>query len=217
MGLFISSVHYPIAAIGQLTFWKAILYGPCWYNFVIIAMYGVAFISFRMFLKSGVTSELVTWGMSFAVLYILAQLKADEYWWYDTLMAFPFGVTVSLHKKSVVRILKRFSIAIILGVGVCCYFMGVKSILPIAVWGNIRALLFSCGLLVVMYQFSFGNSILMWIGKRVFQFYMTHALFLFIFGRLIKTGGGHVAMICSLALTLVIVKLYPMFPYYKDK
>lgn len=200
-GAFLSNTSYPTDAICQILFWKGIDCGPCWYNFCIIIMYLIAFVTFSLFSKRMRTAECVLWILAIVYVVTLYTIRPEETWWYNTALLFPLGVSFSLRREVLVPLMKRFYASALTVAALLTLLLG--RFCGSSVLHNLYGMAFMLLLLLMMLKIRLGNPVLNWVGSRVFPIYMYHLLFYRLFSKAwcahlpLSWGGGtrHIARV----------------------
>ena len=212
IGVFMPAIDYPKDAICQLIFWRGIDFGPCWYNFCIIAMYFFAYIGFKARdCKYIWRSEAMIWILSIIYVGAMSYFRPEEPWWFNTALAFPLGVSFSCHRLIVFKLLTRKYFAFLfIAVSVLMLMNGKQM----SGWiYNFYSMVFALLLVLVMMRVRFGNYLLSWIGSRVFPIYMYHLFFYKALSSLVCKSQSsfevHVTLALSFASTIFVAWLYP--------
>lgn len=138
-----------------------------WYIFAIVCCYASTFISFTLFKK-----HLYAFASTVFLLliYVVVMHEFKETWWYNIILSYPAGMSVSLYKKPLFSILERY------------YVISITALLllfiPLFHYRNntpvylAAAVIFAFLIFVVSYKVVINNRILSWCGKNLFQLYV---------------------------------------------
>ena len=213
-GCFMPTTVYPQDALCQLVFWRGIDFGPCWYNFCIIVLYMSAFVAFKI--AKGAGAECIVWLLSMAYVLGMSWIRPDEPWWFSTALAFPMGVSFSLHRERWSALMDKF-FWLMLGLSVALV-VGYKLLPRHDLLHNVYGMCFMVMLLTLMQKARLDNPVLNWVGARVFPIYMYHLLFYrlwsFCFdGKISVWWQAHLVLAASFACTGLVAWAYPRFSY----
>lgn len=217
LGFIIGGVSYPSDAIAQILFWRGIDFGPCWYNLCIVLMYLFTYLAFKGKSACGnAVQEIVVWVLSVAYALAMSFVRPGETWWYNTIWAYPMGVSYSRHKQLMHNLVQGLVGWLMLAVALISIVIGHRfSVLCAGIFYNLYSIPFVLVLLVVMHKLDFGNPVLRWIGSRVFQIYMWHLFFYRLTSLIIPDPttflGAYSIFVVSLAMTGLMAWLYPKF------
>lgn len=220
-GAFIPSIVYPYDALSQLTFWRGIDFGPCWYNFCIIVLYLTTFVAFKVVRGKNAPrwSECIVWLLSLGYVLGMAWVRPEEPWWFDTALAYPFGVTFSLHREQLIPLMRKTFWPLLLLTFAA--IVGFKMLPRHDLMHNVYGMCFMVFLLAIMLKVRFGNPVLNWIGARAFPIYMYHLLFYrlwrFCFAQPLTGGGAHVIFFASFVCTGLVAWAYPILAFKASK
>lgn len=208
-----------------------------WYVFCILWCYAATWISLLVMRKLKISRDYAwLWIGGFALAYcaLVHWDRPNATWWYDTVMAYPFGVMVSVHKEKIFGFIRRHyasSLVALLVVfaGLYVWYWDIYDlrhydVLMSAGRGQcalyaLRHNLLSCAfialVLTVMMKVRLGNPVLAWCGRHLFPIYIYHQLF-FLLARCIYHGEmtpviAHTVVVVSFALTLLTARFYPLW------
>ena len=119
----------------------------------------------------------------FSLIYLVVIYKCvkGQYWWYDTILCYPFGMYVSLYKERFIALFQnRFKTLCLLGGGIAFYLIGKNLLLKYhllnktSIWTFHNVFYVFAVLLIVFITTSFyiKNNILEWFGSNLFSFYI---------------------------------------------
>ena len=183
-----------------------------WYIFVIVLCYAIAWLG-------GVFSRrplLPIIGLSLILAVVLSLVK--ESWWYDTLLAFPFGCFVAVHRKRTLEILRRFYLPALFFI-VCSfsllYLLRIKwRVLP-GLTHNMLSILFCLFVVVLSVKVKVGGTVLHWMGERLFPIYVYQRIPMLIlssfWGGVFSSELWPVCVLLCVVMTFVIAWAYPLW------
>lgn len=145
-----------------------------WYIFVILFCYLFTYIGFSFqnnnIDKGSNTYVYITLGLIFIFFVILRLTK--QFWWYNTIMAYPAGLLYSNYKEKIEHVVKsRYLLCLLLTIGGFLLFYE----LPYALKGardNIVAVLFSLIIVLMTLKVQIKNKPLIWLGSNLFPLYI---------------------------------------------
>ena len=141
----------------------------CWFIFVILALYLATYLAFRLFpAQDRWIPTLIVTLLSAGLWVFLHQFKQD-YWWYDTLAAFPAGMWFSIAKEKYTG--GSLTRKTLLAVAVIASFVIWRHFVDIDIYG-ICAILFSLTVVAFSLWVKLDNPVLQWLGKHCFSIYM---------------------------------------------
>jgi len=152
-----------------------------WYIFIIVICYAVtwlAALSARRFgLKDGGMCALV-WLLLCGVMATLTFFK-DSYW-YNTMLAFPFGMFYSQHRKGINDFVRGHywavlvaSLMAVVGIHVLTHFIPLPGG---DLWFSAKAIAFSLLLVCLMMRLELRSWSLTWFGRNLFEVYIYQRL-----------------------------------------
>lgn len=163
----IIGIHYSIKEyILSLIAWESVGQSN-WYIFAIICCYLSSYLSFSVFKQKNYA--LASTVLLLLVYYIILHSLKNS-WWYNTILAYPAGMLVSLNKKDVFCILERhyplcFSGLLLLFILLFLY----RNATPIYLTMSV---IFAFLMFSATYKFVIKNKFLTWCGKNLFQIYV---------------------------------------------
>ncbi len=129
-----------------------------WYIFIIILCYIFTYLA-------KIISSRNTWAIVLFLctlsMFFLSYIK--EFWWYDTILAYPAGYFYACYRYQLEPILKRYYVPILLVV-ICIFFVThgygpyLRGLRP-----NIMAISFALIVVMLTMKIRIGNSVLQWL------------------------------------------------------
>lgn len=181
-----------------------------WYIFAIICLYLFTWFSFTVFRKPGAalcSCFLLTLG------YYLIFASFSSVWWYDTIFVFWFGLIFPYFLPLLRRALDRGAmlwvcLLLLLGGAILLLTYSLKG-LPHGIAENLRAILAMLFLLLLLERVRFGNRVLFWVGRHVFEFYMLQRLPMILLSHFGFNHSAPLFFVCaSIAGTAALVYLF---------
>ena len=160
---------------------------PSWFIFCILWCYASVYISFRLLRLHWFSARLhiarlagVFGVVFFCMVYILLHLKLrpERTWNYNTILAFPFGLILSLTKDRWRMVAQRYwSVLFVMMVFVFCYLNENYRFRWNGLGENICGCVFILVIILLSMKIKIGNMWLSWLGRHVFSIYMYQFVF----------------------------------------
>lgn len=152
-----------------------------WYLFAILLLYLFTWFSFTVFQDKNV-ALLSCLLLTLAYCYILSHLV--QHWWYDTVLAYWFGLVYLDIQALFDRLLRNrfpvntrvWSVAVLCVSSVLLLLTWRSFGLPTGVCGNLRAVFLMLLINLLLERFVISNQVLNWLGEHVFEFYLLQRL-----------------------------------------
>lgn len=198
--------------IGCWIGWRSIG-NSCWFIFVILSLYLITYLSFLGWERFSSSTWLPTITITIlsAGLWLFLRLIKQDYWWYDTIAAFPAGMwfTLLMNKKTVGSI--RYNL--FLTIAIVALFLFWRHFMGIDIYG-ICAVIFCFVIVSLSLWVKLDNPALQWLGKHSFSIYMLQRIPMIIFSWLgLQTNKflfTTLIIISALLLSWVFTKLTNM-------
>ena len=178
-----------------------------WYIFVIMICYLLAYLAFKL------TKCEMERGLKLCLLFVVAAMVAlylvKDYWWYNTMLCFPFGMAYSHYRKKLESFFFRHFKAVIL-LALAGYVVGYVLTKMNPLFYNISALAVVVLVVTGSMKVSVCNRPLVWLGSHLFPIYIYQRIPMLIFcesGLLVDFPLFPLCMLC-LAITLLIAYGY---------
>lgn len=187
-----------------------------WFIFATFALYVSTFISLSLFKDRRAQAAGVT---VLTFVYIGAMIAAGRpVLWYDTVLAFPFGVWFSLYKDRfdlATEKLSRWAVATALcaaGFLLFWYLFKVTDGSPVSAVALIfKSLFFALGLALITRRFSPRSKILSFFGRHVFGIYILQRLPMLLLSRFAPHLDPRLFAAAAFAATVVIAFLFEKY------
>ena len=183
-----------------------------WYIFVLLVLYLLTFCVLQLFKKLQsrsekkygiviVTSVFFLSALFMATLYIL---KGKEDYWYNTLMAYPFGMLYAVYKDRFDKVMQRnwawviALVAVAAGVGLI-FLSGMKDPITYSVMG----FLFILFVTLITMRVRIVNPVLKWLGGLSFGIYILQRPFMLLFESFGLDQYSVLFTACVIAATLL--------------
>lgn len=169
-----------------------------WYIFAIIVMYLFSYIAGSLF---GSSTKYLICLILLTLLYIGIMSLLKQSWWYNTILAYPFGAVYGYYKKQFDNYLQRryfIKLFIVLFVFMSLYVAPD----PLGLTTNIRALFLCILILMFTMRVPLKNKFLAWSGKNLFPIYIYQRMPMLIFSTL--TVGGFTLLNYNLLLYILV-------------
>lgn len=182
-----------------------------WYIFCILWCYLFSYVAYKLS-KKKTTFLAIVWILSFTYIAVLYKFKGD--WWYNTILAYPTGVTFTVYRESIISAIKRhwliamMSSFIVFALGYV--FMTVHGN-PVV--HNVVSVLMCILMIIVMMKVRVHNKYLEWMGKNLFPLYIYMRIPMILLSQDTVIVHNHEAlyvMMCFI-ITLLFGYLYRFF------
>ena len=211
------SIRYPLRTIA-LSFiaWESIG-NSNWYIFDILVLYFIFYLAMLIGLRSQYDKKwmmIIVWMFSLVIWGLLAASK--ERYWYDTLLAFPMGVTYSYLKPFIEKKTNDMKLWLVSIICLILAFSLFYFIIRGAVGVSISSMLFSLIVVLITMRVRIYNKALVFLGTHVFTIYVFQRIPMIIlshFGIL----QPMVFTTISLAVTLIFAVFFDLLFMYGDK
>lgn len=144
-----------------------------WYIFDILVLYALTYVAFTPRLSHGLSLALLC---ILCAAFAVALSHHKEYWWYDTLAAYPFGAAFACYRS---KIEKAAAHHYWLLVG--CALLVFIATYPLAknmpgIMHNIRSVAFALAIVLATMKVPVRLSPLSWMGRNLFPLYIYQRL-----------------------------------------
>ncbi len=204
----------PQSILLAFTGWEAVG-NSNWYIFVILVLYVVSFLAFKLLKgKKDIWPVLLTAALTAALVVVAHYTHVKPIHWYDTALIFPLGMLWSLYGNVAAKIFNRNIFvwsAWILALGVAYLeIKGYSTLFTMAAY-----IIFTMAFVVITMRITFGNKVLSWCGRYLFEIYILQRLPMMVLGRY---GAAQLnPLIYFSACVAATVALAVGFKYITDK
>ena len=177
--------------------------GNCnWFLFAILLLYLASFLCMRL------KKELMAIGilvLTIVVWLFLYYSKRPDFWWYDTLLAFPAGVFFSGVKEKFDNLFRRPLIWSIGAFLLALLYIGTHHLMGIDIWGVVSTIFCFLAVVITM-KVKVGNPILRWLGQNALYIYLLQRIPFMILARFGLNQNLPVFIPISFALTFLLAE-----------
>lgn len=182
-----------------------------WYIFAILLLYLATYASFKIFDKDNNKAISLNWILTVAIMIIIGVYRGpgNEYC-YNTLLCYPLGMTYSLYKGKIEKVLfnnqKYILITIIL---IVCFIAFRRLDLKDVVWYSIYSIIFVMLIVAMTMKINLKSKILKWCGDNLFWLYILQRIPMLILSKTgyAKAHAYRYALICFV-ITIILTVIY---------
>lgn len=198
-------IHYPAGKYAlSLIAWDSVGQSN-WYIFAILCCYASTFISFSLFRKQMYAFASTVFLL---LIYIVVMHEFKETWWYNIILSYPAGMTVSLYKKQLLSVLERhYVISVTALMLLFIPLFHYRSFTPVHLAVSV---IFAFLIFSVSYKVVINNRILSWCGKNLFMLYVYQRIPMIALSTLFPYFvrlHPYIYVTCCLAVTLLFAVL----------
>ena len=142
-----------------------------WYIFCILWCYFFSYIGYKVSRGNSKYHLAFVWILSLLYIAILHSFKGS--WWYDTVLAYPTGVTFTIYKDKIINYIKRrcmISIISSLALFIASYIC-LRHHYNVYV-SNVTSIMMCMLIIALMIKVRIQNKYLEWMGKNLFPLYI---------------------------------------------
>lgn len=198
---FMGRTFSPSKILLAFTGWES-LGNSNWYIFIMLLLYLITWITFRIFKDKPVPSLLFITVLTVMSMYILSLYKTD--YWYSTMLCYPAGMWYGLFKEKIDAKLKAtknyiFAALILMLLLLVVY----KTRAQISMYA-IGAVVFALVVVLFTMKLQLGNPLLEFTGKNLFGLYIMQRLPMAVLQNTVVGENAYVyAVVCFLLMYLV--------------
>lgn len=180
MGLGFGHTETPMSMIKALLGWSKLSVGNSnWFIFTTLCLYVIVFIAFFFYREKPLPCLLATTALTFGYVFLMVHSENNISRFYNTVFCFVIGMWFSYLKEPFYRFVRKH---------IACYLMAMVACVGIGVGAyilcrgkdttfyhllyNLYALAIAFFFVLLAEKFSFGNPILLWLGKHTFPVYI---------------------------------------------
>lgn len=157
----------------SLFFWDHIE-NNAWYFFVIVILYLVTYVAFRLSYRNYYLAAIILTVISVAPFAFLIQTR--EIFWYNTFFVFHFGVWFSLLRRYIEKIAMCHDIMYLLTLIITFFGFTIFRRFGSFYYFIICGCFFCMSIVILTMKVSVNNSVLQFLGRHVFGFYALQRL-----------------------------------------
>lgn len=180
-----------------------------WYIFVILLCYSFTYVSLNL-PTNKVWLKVIIKFLFCSVAIVWLSLEKD-YWWYNTLLSYPFGFIYSANKDTIEDFLKKYYWQYCIPLLFVFLLLFQCPIDRFSFSFNVLSILFAQLIVLLTMKVSIGNFLLRWVGEHLFPIYIYMRIPMIILEQkqpvLIANQPALFIIIC-LAVTLIIAHFY---------
>lgn len=181
-----------------------------WYIFAILFLYLSTFISFKLFDKNDKNAIKLNWILTIFIMIIIAIYRGEGYeYCYNTLLCYPFGLTYSLYKDKINKILfdnKKYILLFTTTFSIFFLFKKVENINTI--YYSISSLLFVLCVLLLSIKVHLKSPILKWCGENLFWLYIMQRLPMLTLSKLGYSNHAYRFALIAFVSTIILSFIY---------
>lgn len=168
--------NYILSWIGWLS-----LGNSNWFIFDIIILYLMSYIVLIIVEQFHLNIHKYVWSvfcLTFLFCLIMTQAKRGQFWWYDTVLAFPAGMVWSAYKSEIESKLSKpinYILALIF-TAIIFYLSYYAGHHYKVIFDTITSVAFAFLVILITMKLKIGNSILNWLGLNAFSIYILQRL-----------------------------------------
>lgn len=179
-----------------------------WYIFVVLLLYGICFVSFKVFHHSDLKALLSIFLVSAGLVIFVSYFKIKPVYWYDTAMCFSFGCIYSKYRKAFETMLHHplvYGVVFVLSILVWNFTKGRYMFVP-AIQYSAANIAFVMIVLLLTMKIQIKNNLLIWCGKNLFELYILQRIPMILLKFYGMNENIHLYFILCVVLTLVLVR-----------
>lgn len=184
-----------------------------WFMFVIMALYVLTYVSLRV-AKDLPWVVWINYVLALALLLVLVA-AGKGFYWYDTIMAYPTGMLMSLYKESVEKALRGrnwlWATAVVVALFVVTYNLsgnGAYSHDWRMALHIVETSLFALLIVLLTMKLKIGNRVLNWLGINAFAIYILQRLAMITCAHFGLNGEPMIFAAVVIPATLLIAAVY---------
>lgn len=206
LSLLMKEQHAPLDYVLCWIGWKS-LGRSNWFIFVMLALYMTARAAFALRKRTGMSE-----GAAVAAVYVLSAAlwvflyRTRQDYWYNTLLCFPLGMSVCLHKARIDEACRRNGQYImLLAAAAVLWFIAYR--VAGAVGYSVSAMLFCLLIMMLSMKLEVRSPVLNVLGRYAFEIYVLHRLPMTVL-RYSGVTDHYVFGLVSLAVTAIAAFLF---------
>ena len=184
-----------------------------WYIFVILVLYLLSFLIFKIFKDKYLTANIVLFICSVIFTYTLKYYRGNESWWYNTILCYSAGMFFSLFKNKIVSAITYNNITYIMSMILCIIiFLICKHYRSHLSLYQLHGIMFSFIITLLSMKFILKSRILSFLGDHIFSIYVLQRIPMVIGLKLhLNQTNNILYFIFSLCLVLIMAYYFDLF------
>lgn len=210
---FLAGSHYGIKKIFMLLIGWDSVGNSNWYIFCVLWLYIFTYIAFIVFDSHYKKAVIGIFILSLMYMAIVCKL-GKEYWWYDTILCYSWGMLFSLHRIKVEHFINEnfrswLFFILLFSIGfITLYFYKNSSWIIYQIW----VLCFVALIVALTMRFVTDNWLLRWVGANLFELYILQRLPMMILKPHLLSDKGlinnYIYVIICIILTVLISVIF---------
>ncbi len=178
-----------------------------WYIFTILILYLITFISWLLFQKK--RSLFLLMQLLLTSGYIFAMMHWKDSYWYNTALAYVFGVFWCIYKQHIEKLLNNHIIYILLFVACIPAYHFTRTWSNHIVMYELMSVFFALLIILITYKIRLRNTVLITLGRHLFPLYILQRLPMLLLQKKTDTlRNNTVFLVYSAIATIVITYFY---------
>lgn len=152
-----------------------------WYIFVILLLYGITYLTFRVFSEHKKALG-ASWLLVCLWIFCMDFWQIKGIWWYDTALCYVLGMTYSVYRPQIEKLLTRSRI--LYWLLIAALLAAVLLMRPLeyhAMGSSVRTLLFAFLVAAATMRIKVKSRILHWCGTHLFSLYILQRIPMLVF------------------------------------
>ena len=181
----------------------------CWYIFAALCLYGITWLGFIRLSKHPKWAILLTTLLTVGYIVVMMWLKQDGDWWYNTVIAYPFGMWYAYFKDDIEEVFysrydlyKIFLVLSIVGTGV------LMTINDIFIFYECLVIFFASMIVLITMKIDIYNVVIYRIGSNLFIMYIMQRIPMIILSYFNITYFSYASLIAAIVITYVIACIF---------
>ena len=225
MGLGFGHSETPLSMLKALVGWSKLSVGNSnWFIFTTLCLYVVVFAAFFFYREKPLPCLVATTLLTFGYIFVMVNSENNASRFYNTVFCFVFGMWFSYLKEPFNRFVRKnlacyfLCLALCIGVGVGTYFLCLdKKGEGYYLLYNLFALAIAFFFVLLAEKLSFGNPVLLWLGKHTFPVYILQRIPYILFREWgLLTFNLPLYFIACVGCTLLLAFLFNRFTEWLD-
>lgn len=184
-----------------------------WYIFIILFLYLLTYVVFNFLKRSNYEKAIVMVLIEIFVILCTAYFNIRPSYWYDTMLCYNLGMLYSLYKDKIEAKINCKNIVWFLTFFICVFLellmFKYRSNIFVAILFN---LVFCLTVILITMKIKFGNRVLVWLGKHLFEIYILQRIPMIVFKHFgLQNISIYLYFVCCFAVTLIMLNPFRCF------